>query len=109
MAASPEDLKVAYLLGRENNNELTPDMLHKKGWPNEKVMQVINALVDKRLCALRRNKTTGKAWVRVREENVAQAIRSLTAEDYAVYCCIEDAGKALWRRTSSLTLWNCNE
>lgn len=93
MSASPEDLKTAYLLGRQNNNELTPEMLHKKGWANDKVMQVINALVDKRLCALRKNKATGKAWVRVREEDVAQTIRQLSVEDYAVYCCIEDAGE----------------
>lgn len=93
MAVTPEDLKVAYLLGRESNNELTPEMLHKKGWHNEKVMQVINTLVDKRLCALRKNKGTGKVWVKVREEDVAQTIRSLGAEDYAVYCCIEDAGR----------------
>lgn len=92
MAVTSEDLKAAYLLGRENGNELSPDMLHKKGWSNEKVMQVINSLVDKRLCALRKNRATGKVWVKVREEEVAQTIRTLPAEDYAVYCCIEDAG-----------------
>lgn len=92
MAVTPDDLKTAYLLGRGNSNELTPDMLLKKGWSNEKVMQVLNALVEKRLCALRKNKTTGKAWVRVREEDVAQSVRQLSADDYAVFCCVEEAG-----------------
>lgn len=94
MAVAPEDLKAAYLLGRENNNELSPELLHKKGWSNEKVMMVLNTLVDKRLCSLRKNKTTGKAWVKVREEEVAQSIRTLTQDDYTVYCCIEDAGES---------------
>lgn len=91
-AMTTEDLRTAYLLGRGANNELTPDMLQQKGWPSEKVLKVINALVEKRLCVYHKNKATGKVRVKVREEQVAQAIRTLASDDYAVYCAIEDAG-----------------
>lgn len=95
MAISTEDLRAAYLLGRNSNNELTPDMLQKKGWTTERVLRVFNTLVEKRLCAYHKNKVTGKVRVRVREEEIAHVIRVLSADDYAVYCAIEDAGGLL--------------
>lgn len=97
MSVTTEDLRAAYLLGRNSNNELTPDMLQKKGWAADRVLRVFNTLVEKRLCAYHKNKVTGKVRVRVREEEIAHAIRPLSADDYAVYCAIEDSGNTgIW-------------
>jgi hypothetical protein len=93
MAATAEDLREAYLTGRNSNNELTPDMLQKKGWASDRVLRVLNGLVEKRLCSYSKDKVTGKIRVKVREEEVAFAIRPLPPDDYAVYCAIENSGK----------------
>lgn len=93
MAATAEDLREAYLTGRNSNNELTPDMLQKKGWASDRVLRVLNGLVEKRLCSYSKDKVTGKIRVKVREEEVAFAIRPLPPDDYAVYCAIENSAQ----------------
>eukprot|EP00914_Ancora_sagittata_P026958 GHVO01052904.1.p1 GENE.GHVO01052904.1~~GHVO01052904.1.p1 ORF type:complete len:298 (+),score=40.52 GHVO01052904.1:339-1232(+) len=90
-------LKEAFLLGRSNNNELTPDLLKTKGWDNARILSIMNVLVDKRLGVIRKNSATGKVICRVRDEDVAQRLQTLTKEEYQVYCSVEESGnQGIW-------------
>eukprot|EP00917_Polyrhabdina_sp_WS-2016_P002226 GHVP01004802.1.p2 GENE.GHVP01004802.1~~GHVP01004802.1.p2 ORF type:complete len:231 (-),score=44.11 GHVP01004802.1:1442-2134(-) len=90
------DIKEAYGLGRQNNNELSADMLLNKDWNNEKIKQVIGVLVQKRLAYLKKT-SSGKAVVVTRDETTATQLQGLTSDDYAVYCAVEEsAHKGIW-------------
>ncbi|KAH8582276.1 DNA-directed RNA polymerase III RPC6 [Cryptosporidium sp. chipmunk genotype I] len=97
-------LQEAYIHGCQNNNELSPDSLKSLGWENSVIVRVLNIFTEKRLCSVKKNKSSGllsstnnKVVFQLRTEEVACKLNKLSNEEYLVFCSIEDAGnQGIW-------------
>ncbi|KAF7456836.1 DNA-directed RNA polymerase III RPC6 [Cryptosporidium felis] len=97
-------LQEAYIHGCQNNNEISPDSLKSLGWDNSVIVRVLNIFTEKRLCSVKKIRTSGlldpsknKVVFQLRTEEVACKLNKLTQEEYLVFCSIEDAGnQGIW-------------
>eukprot|EP01071_Lankesteria_metandrocarpae_P003528 Lankesteria_metandrocarpae@DN3025_c0_g1_i1.p1 len=83
-------------MGVDNDMVITQDMLKVKGWANEKISSVLGSLVQSRACIPRKNKS-GQVVCVFREQSLLGRLKTLSPEDYKVFCCIEEVGStAIW-------------
>eukprot|EP00921_Rhytidocystis_pertsovi_P004511 GHVQ01007845.1.p1 GENE.GHVQ01007845.1~~GHVQ01007845.1.p1 ORF type:complete len:207 (+),score=29.17 GHVQ01007845.1:2105-2725(+) len=88
-----EALQKAYRLGRSNNNTLTVEFLQQEGFSKQGILLIFNSLVDLRLASFRKQSHSGgQVWCRVREELVAQKLKTVDVDTHKVYTCIEESG-----------------
>ncbi|KAF8821582.1 Dna-directed Rna polymerase III RPC6 [Cardiosporidium cionae] len=121
-----EDLQEAYTLGRSNSDEITQEILRGRNWETAKILAVFNRMVEARVCSLRKTRNghaslfklffslkaseyvsdrrfdlksdeNRSIWCKIRPEHTIQIIKTLDANDYRIYCTIEEAGnRGIW-------------